>query len=172
MRTFVAGLTLVSLVSVALTSGCASAPRGAAKEAHVAAAPSCAEVQGGADVSVREAFSNVESVETLREGGTAKFPPHPAGAIVHVGATRGMTAQWLSRAIACHVASDDVTPCSDAGCPLALARIRSEVTPTGTGFDVVLRPRDPADARELELRARALVTSRAPGPAKLATRAP
>lgn len=84
-----------------------------------------------------------------------------AGATVTFRAVPGMTAQWLQRIVDCHLARNaalghDVPEMPY--CPLVPRNVTARVTPTASGFDVVVRSDDLDTAREVLRRAQELVT--------------
>jgi hypothetical protein len=87
------------------------------------------------------------------------------GATIVFRAVRGMTAEWLQRAVDCHLARNaalghEVPEMPD--CPLVPRDVTARVRSTGNGFAVDVRSDDRASAEEVLRRARALV---APAPA-------
>jgi hypothetical protein len=151
MRCVAAGMSALSLALLPACAGAWPAPDEVPAERACAGLP--AAVMDDAIAGLR---ANVESVEPLIESSNPKAPPHRAGAVVHVRATPGMTAQWLGRVLACS-AVRQVT--ETERWPPAFAGALREVTPTPTGFAITLRAREPDLAGEIERQARALVAT-------------
>jgi hypothetical protein len=85
------------------------------------------------------------------------------GVLVTFRAVPGMTAEWLQRAIDCHLARNaalghDVPDMPD--CPLVPRGVSAEVQPAGNGFAVALRSDDAKGASEVIARAERLQRAR------------
>ena len=80
---------------------------------------------------------------------------HLAGAVVHIPARPGLTAEWLRAELGRYVASSQASATSS--CALDVGTLRFEVASAGAGFDVKLVARDLSKAEEVLRRARLLV---------------
>jgi hypothetical protein len=108
------------------------------------------------DTTMAEVQANIEQVGPLRQGDGIKLPPHLAGAVIQVRATRTMTPQWLGRVLQCQVAQQEAALSrAQDGCPLDLGGVQSEVTPTQTGFAVTIQSRNADVAGEIVRRVNA-----------------
>jgi len=135
-------------LSLGLASACSSEmPVSVQNPSHDA----CAGVaEAGIHETVAELRAQTESVERLYEQVGPKTATRPVGALVRVRATRGMSPQWLGRALECNADGD-----ARGSSPLALAGVRSEISPTSTGFNVEIRSNNPTVAAEVLRRASA-----------------
>ncbi|MET0592075.1 MAG: hypothetical protein ABW133_05210 [Polyangiaceae bacterium] len=144
-------LTLLSPALLAL--GCAANPPPRATALEVAEA--CAGISDEHAASAVAALRrDVDSVRIARERTNTKpFLERTVGADVHVRATSGLTAQWLTRLLQCHALRDESgAACGSAPCPLAAGRIAIDVSPTGSGFFISIRSTDVDVAREIARR--------------------
>jgi hypothetical protein len=98
------------------------------------------------DRALTELRENVERVTPFRERSLPKAPPALGGVEVEVAATRGMTSQWLGRLLWCEATRHAATALVPPGA-------QTEVTPTGAGFVIAIRSRDPGVTHEIEHRA-------------------
>ena len=84
------------------------------------------------------------------------------GAAVTFRAVPGLTAEWLQRAVDCHIARNaslgNVVP-EMPNCPLVPKGATAQVTSTGDGFSVAIRSDDPASAKDILARAQRLTPS-------------
>jgi hypothetical protein len=126
MRCAVATIFMLSLTIV---PGCAPGARSASDERACDGLTDADVSEGVADLR-----AGVESVEPIIESRGPKAPPHLAGAVLSVRATPAMSAPRLGRVLSCHAVRRTLA-----------APVQFEVTPTSTGFAVVVRSRD-ADA--------------------------
>ena len=112
-------------------------------------------------------FDHTEDIASV----TPITEPHTAGktitqvtkgATITFRAVPGMTAEWLQRAVDCHIARNaslgNVVP-EMPNCPLVPAGVQARVTSTGSGFAVEIRSDDPAAAADVLARAQRLVPS-------------
>ena len=101
---------------------------------------------------------DVDRVEAVRERTNTKlFVERPVGADVHVRATPGMTAQWLTRLIQCHLVREESgVSYAHSERPLGLARVKIDVSPTAAGFVIAIRSNDSDVAREIARRSKVL----------------
>ncbi len=134
----------------------------ALREAEAVACAGIAERARDASPLLRQ---DVEKVEPLREaprrGPSSSYGPGSpglAGGVVTLRAAPGVTAEWLQRAIDCHIARaalvrDDPAM---ADCPLALPGVTARVRSAGSRFLVEVRASEATAAGEVWRRARNL----------------
>jgi len=97
--------------------------------------------------------NDVDRIEIVRERSQKPSFERLVGVELHVRASRGMTAQWLSRSVTCHAMREaSGVPCNHGECPFAIPNLTADVRPTQQGFSVVLRSNE-SMVRELERRA-------------------
>ena len=139
-------------------------------EQHRAAAQALREVEARACVGIAPAdrdvspfahFADIASVEPLTRVVTSSKGSILGlqGATVTLRAVPGLTAEWLQRAIDCHIARNGVLGDDDAGmraCPLGLRSVTATVRSARTGFAVVIRSDDYANAEAIWQRSQAL----------------
>lgn len=142
------------LSSVLAVAGCAVNPP--PPPSAVVVAESCS---GISDEQARAAVfalrRDVDSVRVARERTNTKpFLERTVGADVHVRASPGATAQWLTRLLQCHALHDaSGATCGSSPCPLAAGRVAIDVSPTASGFFIAIRSTDVDVAREIARRA-------------------
>jgi hypothetical protein len=91
----------------------------------------------------------VERAEPLTRERSQKELPGLVGARLYVRAAPALTAEWLSRVLACQIAKRAPGP----------ALVEVDVTSAGSAFDVMITARDADAAREVLRRARALAAA-------------
>lgn len=141
----------------------------AASQALVAAeATACAGIaEADRDTSPFDHAEDIASVTPLTESHTAGKATTQVvvGAVVEFRAVPGMTAEWLQRAVDCHIARNaslgHVVP-EMPNCPLVPNGASAKVASTGTGFSVSIRSDDPVAAADILARAQRLISSNAP----------
>jgi hypothetical protein len=95
-------------------------------------------------------------VEPLRASEGEKALPHTIGAVIHVRATPGMTAEWIDRVVSCDIVRRSAASCGGAdGCAIAPFGVSHAVTSGPTGFAIALTSSDRETALEIDKRARA-----------------
>lgn len=134
--------------------------RAASAALREAEARSCAGLDpASVDLSpFEQAAMDIASVEPLPLplGAAA---PEVLGATVTVRAVEGLTAEWLQRAVDCHVARNAAVGHEMPempSCPLVPRRVTATVSSTGTGFAVAIRSDDPVAAADILARAKRL----------------
>jgi len=120
----------------------------------------CAEVPAAdRDFGPLAPRGRISSVEPLSERPHPKEFAQLSGAAVYLRAAPGLTQEWLSHVLTCHIAHHalvgDRAP--DASSPLFVADARIAVSSTGDGFRIAITTSDVDGAREIIERARALV---------------
>ena len=136
--------------------------RAAAQVLREAEARSCAGIAPtDRDVSPFAHPADIASVEVLRgptplsKGGTSRLQ----GATVTLRAVPGLTAEWLQRAIDCHIGRNGVLGHDDPAmqaCPLGIGGVTATVHSARTGFAVDIRSDDTAVAEAIWQRVQAL----------------
>jgi hypothetical protein len=107
----------------------------------------------------RQDIASVQELVTKTTGGKATSA-RQMGAVVVLRAVPGLTAQWLQRAVDCHLARNAALGHNVPEmpyCPLVPNGVAATVTATATGFAVEMRSDDPAVAHEILRRAQGLV---------------
>lgn len=109
-----------------------------------------------ARATLEELRPDVEYVDVVRQATRTKpVIERTVGVDVYVRAKRGMTAEWMSRLVDCHMASENVgVACTSAACPLHLAHVSTRVTSTADAFRIAIRSDDPKVAREIVQRSK------------------
>jgi hypothetical protein len=102
--------------------------------------------------------SRIENVEVLRDKTWAKGMMQPIGVAIDMRSEPGMTEQWLSRVLECHLAHQAVVGRMAYGSsPLSQYGTKVTVTSTETGFRVVITSADIDVARSVIAKGEALV---------------
>jgi hypothetical protein len=100
----------------------------------------------------------VERAEPETRHVSQKERPALVGARLYVRPTDTLTPEWLSRVLACHMTKR--VPCpSNESCPLEVGKVDVDVSSAGTAFVVVVTSLDPASAREVLRRGKALAAA-------------
>lgn len=136
--------------------------RAASQALRDAEASACAGVsERDRELSPFERREDISRVAPLREDFTTarEIRSHTTGVVVTFRAVPGLTAEWLQRAVNCHLARNaalghQVPEMPD--CPLVPNGVSATVRSTGDGFAVALRADDPAALEELQRRAQTL----------------
>ena len=107
----------------------------------------------------REDITTVTPASMMLPVGGKSQTSQVVGAIIGFRAIPGMTAEWLQRAVDCHIARSNSLGNSMpemAYCPLMPKGVSAKVTSVGNGFSVTVQSTDPAGAQEVLRRAQAL----------------
>jgi hypothetical protein len=98
----------------------------------------------------------ISGVEVLQDRPYPKQMLQPAGVAIYVRATPGMTEQWLSRVLECHMAHEAtaMASTSDRHDPFLVEDARVALSPTSDGFRITITTKDVGAAREIIDRAR------------------
>ena len=110
------------------------------------------------DLSPFAHAADIADVEALRAT-ASRSNPRLRGATVTLRAVPGLTAEWLQRAIDCHISRNAVLGHDDpsmSACPLGLGGVTATVRSTRNGFAVDIRSDDAAVAEAIWQRAQAL----------------
>lgn len=106
-------------------------------------------------------FFNREDIERVDlEYATTSADKTLVGATIIFRATPGLTAEWLTRSVECHLARSAAAGHEMpemAYCPLVPRGVSAAVKSTGTGFAVTITSSDSQSAAEVARRAQALV---------------
>lgn len=135
--------------------------RAASAALRDAEAQKCAGIApGDRDMSPFEHREDIARVEPLKLNSSPRSAPTLTGAVITFRAIPGMSAEWLQRAVDCHLARNaalghEVPEMPD--CPLVPKGVEARVTSTGDGFAVELRADDPKTAAEVLRRAERLI---------------
>jgi hypothetical protein len=103
----------------------------------------------------------IMGVEEVRDRVFPKASPQPFGIAVYLRATPGVTEQWISRIIQCHLAHYAVVgvAAADEWCPLLVNKAKIAVSSTPVGFRIEITSPDIAIARVVIAKGQALSPS-------------
>lgn len=140
----------------------AAVHRAAAEALREAEASACVGVSDDdRDMSPFEHTADIVGVADLEEELHAgrSTVPHVVGATITIAAVRGLTAEWLRRSIACHLARNaalghDVPEMPD--CPLVPRGVTATVRSVGDAFAIDVHADTPEGVQEVLRRARSL----------------
>jgi hypothetical protein len=100
----------------------------------------------------------VERAEPETRQVSQKELPALVGARLYVRPTEKLTPEWLSRVLSCHMTKRMPCP-SNESCPLEVGKVEVDVSSAGTAFVVLVTSSDPASAREVLRRGKALAAA-------------
>lgn len=157
--------TRIHLDEVRMLRRAAADHRAAAKALQEAEASACTTIPPEErDISP---FFNREDIERVDlEYATTSADKTLVGATIVFRATPGLTAEWLTRSVECHLARSAAAGHEMpemAYCPLVPRGVSAAVKSTGTGFAVTITSSDSQSAAEVVRRAQALVGTGAAG---------
>jgi hypothetical protein len=122
----------------------------------------CVEMPNGArNLGPFEHRDWIMGVEEVRDRVFPKQTPQPFGIAVYLRATPGVTEQWISRIIQCHLAHYAVVgmTAADEWCPLLVNKAKIAVSSTPVGFRIQITSPDIAIARVVIAKGEALSPS-------------